>query len=429
MYRIIFILCIVCGGLSSKLWAQDYETAFSLYLQNEFASAEGIVQNLLAENMPAKNRAKLLKLLGLTQYMQGARSESADSFRKAKKLNPATRLLSTEVLDPSVLDFFNSIEAPRSGPGETIYEEAPAPKKQQKEPVFEPVEEKKVEPTNLIIFANINDAKVIVDGFFRGKVGDFIPIDPGYHSVEVYANGYQNQVQSLFIQGQMLNKFSFELVKLSDIKKKEEAPKEKEKKEDPSNLAKKKAPKKKKKRTPDYIKHAQEEMSEGIYFIPFGVPQYVQGKVWLGLGFSILQGAGLGYTIAKAMEVSRVTEDTNSTVSNRNVEETRITDPAQKKAFADETDRYYEGQLNTINDLRTQAYIGASVFVLSWLASGIEAYYNPPGPTLALNSKEWKEWKERKDRESVFSWSLNPTYLPPFQNKSGLFALNFAMHF
>lgn len=422
MHQIYLLLSLLFGGLSTNLLAQDYPTGFARYLQSEFATAEGIFQNLLASGeMPKKERAQTLKVLGLAQYMQGKRNEAADSFKLAKKLSPLIRIQKNEILDETVLDFFNSIEAPAP----SIEEEVVPKKKTRKAVAPEPVEQKaEPVPTNILIISNVIEGRIIIDGFFRGRVGDTIPIDPGTHSVEVYANGYQNEVQTLQIEASHLNKFTFKLEKLPETQKPEvkvEAPPVK--KEEPKEEKKVVVHKKKKKHKP--LPKPPEEMAEGLYFIPFGVPQFIQGKPWTGLGFSLLQVVGFGFTVARTLEANQVTSDTNSTVDSRNAQEAQIADPAQRKAFASATDDYYSSQLSQIDELRTQAYLSLGFFALCWVASGAEAYYNPPTPPAPARTSQ-----ELRRQEKSWSWSLSPTFAPSKASIiKGSYGLNLAIRF
>jgi hypothetical protein len=163
-----------------------------------------------------------------------------------------------------------------------------------------------------------------------------------------------------------------------------------------------------------------------MYAIPFGVPQYAQGKIGIGLGFSLLQGAGLGFAISKLLESNKVSSDTDEVVDERNVQETQINDPVQRQAFADETDSYFNSQLDKISQIRNQAYIGLGVFVLSWIGSGVEAYMNPP---LSTTDTPGRTDLKLDRRTTPVEWSIRPSYIPQLGHTLGLYALNLQIRF
>ncbi len=415
MHRFFLTTILLLGVLSSKLFAQSYQNAYNHYIQNEFFRAEGICQNLLSEELASAQRAKILKLLGLAQYMQGKRAEAAESFKLAKTLTPGLRLSNSEVLDVTVRDFYNSIEGPPPAPRE--YQE---PKRKAPRQIEEtPVQKEEPKPTTVMILSNVVDARVLVDGFFRGKVGDIIPVDPGLHNVEIYANGYQNSLQSLYMETSLLNKFTVELEKADSPET--QAKKSAETKKAETAKTEDKTTKKSKK------KHPPKEMTKALYFIPFGVPQYIQRKSWTGLTFTLLQAGSLGFSISSFLQSNQVADETTATINDRDATEATIGDPTQRKAWATASDDYYAEQIQSINRMRTQSYIGLGVFFLSWVGSGLEAYYHRPGYKKAPPEKipyldNFRHYKKE--------WSLNPTYISS-KNSSykGYYALNFEIRF
>ena len=415
-------------GATETLRAQDLQTGYARYLQGEFANAEGIYQNLLAGDLALTERAKVLKLLGLTQYMQGKRSEAAESFKLAKKFAPSTRLSNEEVMDETVRDFFNSIEGPP--PSALKAKNEPPKKKESKKEaagppaIYVPPPPHEEVPnvgrsntnvgrsnTEILILSNVLEARILVDGFFRGRMGDIISVDPGVHNVEIYARGYKNFVQNLSCVEGRLNRFQVELQALA----KTPAP------ETPAQHEAKKHPHRKK-HTHKPKTEVSEDISPVFYFMPFGVPQYMQGKIWTGVGFSAAQTAGLGFFVVDWLQANSVVTDTNDTIAQRDAQEAKISDPGTKAAFAKQTDDYYSGQQATINQLRTNAYIGLGVFILAWVGSGLEAYFNPPIREVSVQKSELKE-----RREKTQSWSL----VPWMKNHAGrtAYTLNFSYHF
>ena len=430
------LLLLCCSGLSSILIAQDYQTGLAHYLQNDFARAEQIFQGLAAQTRSDAEHAQVLKLLGLSQYMQGKRLESAESFKQAKRFAPGLSIAPREVLDDTVLDFFSSIEGPP--PVEQPLQEAPKPKEPKHK--AETASPKKIEkPTELLVLSNAIEAKIVVDGFYRGKVGDLIPIDPGLHNIEIYASSYQNEIQTINIRRAALNKVKIKLEKLPVLsEKKEEEPKKEvakvaETKSDQQVQAEKDAEekrklahkKKKRRKPPPPPPPPPEDEWEWTYYFPFGVPQYVQGKTWLGVTFTVGQAAGLGFFTQRWLQANTVSDETNTTVSQRDVEEATITNATQRQAFANATDAYYSSQVQDISNLRNQAYYGLGFFALAWIASTIEAFVNTPTPTSHADASS-----AIGRTPTALQWSLAPSYMPRRNAMSeGTFALNLRFRF
>lgn len=433
LLRLILTLTLAA---STTLHAQSYDLALKHYFAGEFSTSEGIILEMLKAKQTAAKKAQLYKMLGLNQYMQGKRAEATGSFQKAKSLSPKIQITSLEMIDSTVLDFFNSIETPAAAEPEKV-EPTPIPQATHKKPRKETVVTKQeTGPTKLLILSNVINARVVVDGVTRGRVGDLIPIDPGYHNVDIYATGYVNELQTLNMEAGQLNRYTITLEKIPEETAPtpiSPAPVEAPQKVVSENV-KKPAAKKKPRRKISTAKevHKQDSkkdkpkeytLSEPIYAIPFGVPQYAQGKILTGLGFSILQGATLGFSISRFMDVSSTINETNTTVNERNVEESQIQNTKDRQAFAAATDQYYSEQVTAIQALQKEAYIGLSLFLLTWIASGVEAYINPPVITSQVK-------KEVEEHPALFAWTVNPGYVPPSHiNSQGQYTLNIRFRF
>lgn len=421
LLAVFFFISVQC--LNPKLYAQDYRSAFNLYMNGDFSGAELSFSQYLNQDLSDSERARSFKGLGLSQYMQGKRQEAAQNFKEAKRYHHNISLDASEILDPTVKDFFASIAAP---PPIEHKKKKKTPAPQEK---AEP--EKKQELTQFLVLANVTDAKVSIDGYYRGKVGDVILLEPGSHSVEVYAASFKNQVQNYTVLSGQLNKLSVQLEPMSaaapvpapaaPVKEKEKEAKKENKKEE--KLEKTLA---KKRKSPRPI---QDEPPHALYVLPFGVGQYVQDKTWLGLASTSAQSIGLGFFAFQQIQANRLVDQTDAYISDRAQQESQISDPVAKKQFADETDQYYADKRDEINNQRLQSYYGLSVFLAVWLASSLEAFLNPPSPKTS-SADALSLPGQRELRTHQVEWTILPTYHPSnakFSN--GSFAMSLDLRF
>ncbi len=419
--RIFAFLLLCASGLSSILYAQDYPTGLARYLQKDFARAESVFQQVATHAPSNAERAQALKMLGLSQYMQGKRSESAESIKLAKRLVPSLSLAPREVLDDSVIDFYNSIEAPAivEPVAPPVVVKEVKPKKVQAPPPVKKIEK----ATELLVLSNALEAKVMVDGYFRGRVGDLIAVDPGEHSIEVYAANYHNFTQSVYLKKSTITKVRAQLEKLVVEKKPEEPKPTPPPAPIPKAPEKKLAVKKKKVHKP---LPPMPEPHSWTDFMPFGIPQFAQRKTGLGLGLGIAQVAGVGFFTARWLQANKLSDQTTSTISDRTAQEESITDATQRQAFADETDAYYADQMKSINGLRTQAYIGIGIFVASWIGSSLEAWLNPPLMHAPVVSPTGEILRHQNSFER---WTLEPAFIPANRYAQDTFALRLRFYF
>ncbi len=410
-------------SLNPKLFAQDYRSAFNLYVSGDFSAAELSLSQYLNQDLSDLDRARAFKALGLSQYMQGKRQEAAQSFKDAKRYQRNIALEAPDILDPSVKDFFASIAAPPAEEHRKKKKTLPVP--QAKE---EP--QKKQELTQFLVLANVTDAKVSIDGYYRGKVGDVILLEPGSHSVEVYASSFKNQVQSVTMIPGQLNKVTVQLEPMVVAAPPPPPPvlAPKELKKEPKKEEKLAV---KKKKSPPSPVRSQEEVSHAYYVLPFAVGQYMQDKIWLGLASTAGQSLGLGLYALQQIQANRLVDQTDSYISDRTQQESQISNPITKQEFADETDQYYSDKHQEINKFRTQSYYGLSIFIALWVASSLEAFLNPPSSSKTNLGAEGSSLPgQRELRRSQLEWSFVPRYRPS-QTKysSGSFALSLDLRF
>lgn len=376
-----YILCAIAFCFATAIaFGQTYSEGYNKYVQGDFAGAENEFQGALNQRVSTLEKARIYKMLGISQYMQGKRGDAERSFTRAKQLKSDIAISSAEVLDESVVEFFDSIKvaapAPKALP-------APAPKVEVSRPVPTRAPEPKAEIAKLRIITNAEGASVAIDGHFRGSASDILAVPPGTHEVEVYAEGYANLSLPIEIKANQLNDATFKL-------RKKEAPRVQTATE-PEDTAKKEA--KPKKRTQHKNKKAvvAQETSKSstlVNLMPFGIPQYAKGETVWGIVFSLTQVGCIAFSFSKWNQANARVISTNDEVNERNEREAQIADDSEAATFHQETLDYYSGQLTKINQERQLSYISVGVFVGLWATSSLLAFYGSSGPTNTTMSEK-----------------------------------------
>ena len=116
---------VVVGNSSS---ANTLEEGYQAYIKTDFSGAkEKLTEAVKNESNPVK-LTKIHKLLGIVHYMLSDLNESARSFKLALSYNPNISVLQSEVLDETIITFFNRIKTLET----TKIQENPSPKKKRK---------------------------------------------------------------------------------------------------------------------------------------------------------------------------------------------------------------------------------------------------------------------------------------------------------
>ncbi|MBI2601939.1 MAG: hypothetical protein HYW48_02690 [Deltaproteobacteria bacterium] len=393
--KLLFFLLFFCIYASApNLQAQSYEAGLNLYLAHDFEGAERAFTQALNRTQAQGEQAKLYKMLGISQYMQGKRLEAAKSFENAKKLQPNIKIEAAEVIDKSVLDFFDSIESP-----------SPTP--------LLPKEKPKEHPrlTQVIILSNAVEGQVVVDGIHRGKVGDLLTVEPGERTVEVYAVGYESRTAKFNVQAKGLNKFTFRLDRASKPKKEQvdvkvREPEPEKKPEEPSPAPKPEKPERRrqlpeKREIPTAIPSIETQPA-WVNFLPLGIGQYMNEKPVWGLVFTASQVAGLGFFTLRTLSADRAVDDLNTSVDERLAQEDTITDPDERNRYAAETDAIFDEENAKISQMRNEALLGLALLGTAYGASILEGFLNP------VNKPSWS-WQP--------VWIPNGTFAITMQTK------------
>jgi hypothetical protein len=206
--RVVAMLCmgilLCCAVLqSSPIVAQSFNAGNKLYTKGDFKAAANAFKAALKNESSPMEKAKLHKYAGICEYMLGKTDLAGNNFKKALKLNPAISISQNEVLDESVIGFFNksktevaSARPAPAAPRPVRKPDAPAPAVAQVQPPQQgdkALKSKFGKPTKITylrVTSNVQDATVMVDGILSGNTNTLVEADPGTVVIEVSANGY-----------------------------------------------------------------------------------------------------------------------------------------------------------------------------------------------------------------------------------------------
>ncbi len=198
--------------------AQSYVLGARKYAKGDVKGAEAA---LIQATKRTKNRAelaKVYKLLGITQYMQNKKPQAAASFKAALGIDPRLTIKSDEVLDESVIPYF---EAQRGGkpavagqaPGRRAPAAVAAPARTptaSKGPRYG----KPLNSTILLVTSNAPKASISIDGILAGMVNDRIETQAGTTVLQMKAPGFRTKNFKVTIRAGVENKFTLNLDKI-----------------------------------------------------------------------------------------------------------------------------------------------------------------------------------------------------------------------
>jgi hypothetical protein len=162
-------------------FANSYATGFSLYQKGSMKDAEAALKQALQRRPNAADKIKIYKLLGICQYMLRNKAEAAASFKQALAMSPGLTISANEVLDESVIEFFNQQKGATNHAAKSA---SAAPSSAN------PRAAKTLNSTFLKVGSNVNSATVMIDGINAGPVNSLIDTDPGVVIIEVTSPGY-----------------------------------------------------------------------------------------------------------------------------------------------------------------------------------------------------------------------------------------------
>ncbi len=161
--------------------ARTYAEGNKRYMTGDFKGAEAALRQALPTTRVAKDKAKVHKLLGICEYMLGKRTNAAANFQAALRLDPSTQISPAEVLDESVIAYFNAQKTPTR---------PAAAKPATPARGNTPIAGKAAKTTSLLVNSNVPGATITIDGILAGNVGNRIEADPGKLLLEIAAKGH-----------------------------------------------------------------------------------------------------------------------------------------------------------------------------------------------------------------------------------------------
>lgn len=123
----LWIIMIWIGLRPAAASAQTFEDGYQSYVRNQFPVAELQFKGALKKAKTDEDKAFIQKFIGICQYMRGDKKGANISFIQSVRLDSNVQIDEEEVLDPSVVPFFNSIK------GKVNAEEKKRDKEKEKE--------------------------------------------------------------------------------------------------------------------------------------------------------------------------------------------------------------------------------------------------------------------------------------------------------
>ncbi len=204
-------LAVAQLGLGPQmLFGQSYSQGLILYQKGRVQQAEDVLKKAEKSAKNAGEKVEIYKLLGIVQYMQGNKSGAAQSFAQCLAIDPKQSISAGEVLDETVIPFFESIKASRGSGANAAAAAAPAATHERAHAEFR--YGRQVKTTILIVQSNVR-ASVYIDEILAGSSGAPLEIKEGKIEVAVQANGYRAQKQILPIRAKYENILTVTLAK------------------------------------------------------------------------------------------------------------------------------------------------------------------------------------------------------------------------
>ena len=96
-------------NVNSKTFASTYASTYKLYRKGQFKKSLTYGSKALKRAKSRAEKAKILKVMGISSYMLGKKKLSMTYFRLALKQNPRINVSTKEVLDPGIVGFLGRL--------------------------------------------------------------------------------------------------------------------------------------------------------------------------------------------------------------------------------------------------------------------------------------------------------------------------------
>lgn len=203
IYNIIIFILILTPHLNT--FCQTFRDGYNKYIRGDFKNAEIIFIKALKKTNNNKEKAKIYKYIGITQYMQHKNKLAISNFKTAISLNPTIFIHPDEVLDERILHLFNSVKKKHQAHQNTKPPHHPSPsnKKIAKIP----------KATLLKVNSNVNGS-ILIDGILAGQTNSLIDVNPGKLEFVIQAPGYISKKIITNITPNTENTITINLVKI-----------------------------------------------------------------------------------------------------------------------------------------------------------------------------------------------------------------------
>lgn len=176
-----FAIALIVTMPSQSAEARSLGTGLAHYADGDYTSAEKALKMALTLENRASERMKIFKLLGISQYMLGKKSHAADNFRMGLRLKPSMTVVANEVVNESVIGFFNSVKSGNfrgsvasTGARMTRVSGSAAPLK-------------------VWITSNANRGTISQKGKVIGYINEPLTMPPGFYTLTLKADGYRTK--------------------------------------------------------------------------------------------------------------------------------------------------------------------------------------------------------------------------------------------
>lgn len=187
----VTVFCVVLGALGHSPYAhaQSFAVGYMKYQKGDFPGAEAALAQALKTARNASERAKMLKFRGIAQHMQGNTNGARSSFKEALGLFPTLTINPSDVLDETVIQFFNDVRTAVSAEGPKTKRETTAGVASANSTGN--ASDKVTKVTLLKVISTPSETQVSIDGILAGRSGELINTNPGTVPVTITAPGYE----------------------------------------------------------------------------------------------------------------------------------------------------------------------------------------------------------------------------------------------
>lgn len=199
LYQIVFLLMMFTHATVAYA-ASPVRTLQNLYEKADFKKCSRLGKSITKRKEYKRDWPKVYKYLGICQYMLKNKTSAELSFRKGLRYKSSLKINSSEVLDTSVINFFNKLKSAELA-AKARRNRAKATKKANAR-----------KKTTLLVKSNV-EGTIFLNGIFAGQTNKRIDSDPGKATIEITATGFRTRKFKINIVKFAQNQFTANLQK------------------------------------------------------------------------------------------------------------------------------------------------------------------------------------------------------------------------